>query len=104
MKTPNLFHNIPEHLPEELIEILAESGQIRIERIVSNGHASKPDFWYDQATEEFVLIIQGKAQLAFEDHTVDLNPGDYLTIHAHQKHRVQWTDPGQPTIWLAVHY
>jgi cupin 2 domain-containing protein len=104
MKTPNLFHDIPEDLPSELIEILARNGQIRIERIVSHGHASDPDFWYDQASNEFVLIIQGKAQLGFERHTIDLKPGDYLTIHAHQKHRVIWTDPNQPTIWLAVHY
>ncbi|MCF7974319.1 MAG: cupin domain-containing protein [Phycisphaerae bacterium] len=104
MKTPNLLDNIPEDLPEEIIETLAGNHQVRIERIVSQGHASPPDFWYDQDTTEFVLLLQGQARLTFRDHTVDLNPGDYLTINAHQKHRVTWTDPDQPTVWLAVHY
>jgi cupin 2 domain-containing protein len=104
MKTPNLFDNIPKDLPDELYETLSGSGQIRIERIVSHGHASPPDFWYDQGSTEFVLLIRGRAQLAFEEETVDLHPGDYLTITAHRKHRVIWTDPDAPTIWLAVHY
>ncbi len=27
-----------------------------------------------------------------------------LTEGAHRWHRVEWTDPAQPTVWLAVHY
>lgn len=104
METPNLFHNIPKDLPEEVLETLASNGQIRIERIVSRGHASEPGFWYDQVSHEFVLLVQGAARLAFEDHTVELAPGDYLSIAPHQKHRVAWTDPDQVTLWLAVHY
>ena len=104
MKTFNLFHNVPKDLPEELVQTLSGNGQVRIERIVSTGHASEPGFWYDQASHEFVVLIQGKARLTFEDHTVELTPGDYLTINPHQKHRVAWTDPDQPTLWLAVHY
>ncbi len=104
MKIPNLLSNIPQSLPQELIETLASSSQVRIERIISQGHTSDPDFWYDQSSHEFVLLLQGQARLAFEDHTVDLNSGDYLTIKAHQKHRVTWTPPDHPTVWLAVHY
>ena len=104
MKTPNLFDNIPKDLSDELFETLSGHGQIRIERIVSQGHVSPPDFWYDQASTEFVLLVQGRARLAFEEETVDLSPGDYLTITAHRKHRVLWTDPDSPTVWLAVHY
>ncbi len=104
MKIPNLLSNIPKNLPEEFIETLASNSQVRIERIISQGHSSDPDFWYDQSSDEFVLLLQGRAQLAFEDQTVDLNSGDCLTIKAHQKHRVTWTTPDQPTVWLAVHY
>lgn len=104
MKTSNLFLNTPKDLPDELLETLAGNSQVRIERIVSTGHVSDPGVWYDQASHEFVLLLQGKARLAFEDHTVELTPGDYLTIPPHQKHRVAWTDPDHPTLWLAVHY
>ncbi len=104
MKTSNLFHNIPKDLPEEILETLAGNDQVRIERIVSHGHTSEPGFWYDQTSHEFVILIQGSARLAFEDHTVELTPGDYLTINPYQRHRVVWTDPDEPTLWLAVHF
>lgn len=47
---------------------------------------------------------QGAARIEFEDSTVEMKPGDYLNLPAHTKHRVAWTTPDEPTIWLAVHY
>jgi cupin 2 domain-containing protein len=104
--TANLFRPIPENLPEELVETLCSSTHVRIERIVSRGQASPPDFWYDQEGHEFVLLISGRARLGFADDTptIELEPGDWFDIPAHKKHRVEWTDPGQDTIWLAVYY
>ena len=49
----NLFANLPASLPEELVTVLAERGAVRIERIVSEGHASPPGFWYDQDKSEW---------------------------------------------------
>lgn len=43
----NLFENVPTQLPSELIEVLAEGESVRIERIVSTGHTTDPDNWYD---------------------------------------------------------
>ncbi|MBM4012709.1 MAG: hypothetical protein FJ286_15285 [Planctomycetes bacterium] len=43
-------------------------------------------------------------RLEFEDHVVEMGPGDWLDIPAHHKHRVAWTSPNEPTVWLAVHY
>jgi cupin 2 domain-containing protein len=102
----NLFHDIPSSLPAELIETLAESDAVRIERIISRAHTSPPDAWYDQDTHEFVVLLQGRARLQFADSDtlVSLNPGDYLSIPAHQQHRVDWTDPEHDTVWLTVHY
>jgi len=101
----NLFANIPRDLPEELCETLARSDAVHIERIVSRGHASREDFWYDQEQDEWVLLVQGAARLAFADgDDVRLGPGDWLLIPAHRKHRVAWTDPEAETVWLAVHY
>jgi cupin 2 domain-containing protein len=102
----NLFREIPAELPGELAESLCRSEYVRIERIVSHGQASPPGFWYDQEWHEFVLLVSGRARLAFADGTppVDLVPGDWLEIKAHVRHRVAWTDPDQDTVWLAVHY
>ncbi len=69
------------------------------------GHASPDDVWYDQDRNEWVLLAQGAARLVFDDgREVDMKPGDWLEIPAHQKHRVAWTDPARETVWLAVHY
>ena len=102
----NLFAAIPEHLPEELIEVLLDASAVRIERIVSQGHASPEGFWYDQEENEWVLVLRGAARLRFEDNRqpVEMRPGDFVHIPAHRRHRVEWTTPQEPTVWLAVHY
>jgi len=101
-----LFTSLPRELPEELFDTLAVARGVKIERIVSRGHASPKDFWYDQDTDEFVLLVQGRAGLCIEGEpgTVVLEPGDYLVIKAGVRHRVEWTDQEAETIWLAVHY
>ena len=100
----NLFAQIPSSLQEELTEILVSAASLRIERIVSYGQASPAGFWYDQKEHEWVVLLQGAARLQFEDELVKLKPGDFVNIPAHRKHRVEWTTPDQPTIWLAVFY
>ena len=100
----NLFRDIPAHLPEELTETLLRASHIRVERIVSHGHASPPDFWYDQQQHELVFVLQGAARLRLENELVELAAGAWLNIPAHQPHRVEWTAPDQPTIWLAIFY
>lgn len=101
----NLFRNIPSPSAEEFFETLAASDQTRIERIVSCGHVSAEDDWYDQADSEFVLLLKGAARLAYDDGTVQsLEPGDWLVIPPHRKHRVDWTPQNTETVWLAVHY
>lgn len=100
----NLFAHLPSKLPRELVEILALGESVRIERIVSLGHASPTGFWYDQDEAEWVLLLQGGARIEFDDGELELHPGDCLSIPAHQRHRVTWTTPDQPTVWLAVHY
>ena len=102
----SLFENIPAELPEELFETICSTSDVMIERIVSNGHASPEGFWYDQVTNEFVLVVQGSAGLKIEgeDDILVLKAGDYLNIAAHVRHRVEWTDRSCETIWLAVHY
>jgi cupin 2 domain-containing protein len=78
---------------------------VRIERIVSHGQASPPGFWYDQDEAEFVTVLAGAAQLRFADgEALTMHPGDWAEIAAHRRHRVEWTDPEHPTVWLVVFY
>jgi cupin 2 domain-containing protein len=100
----NLFSDLPSEIPDELIETLLQAKMVRIERIVSRGHASPPAFWYDQPENEWVVVLRGAARLRFEDDVIKLEPGDYVNIPAHKKHRVDWTIPDEPTVWLAVFY
>lgn len=102
----SLLEGIPDELPEEIFDIICSTDNVRIERIVSRGHASPEGFWYDQEKDEFVLVVKGIAGLRLENQEdiVVLKAGDYLSIGAHVKHRVEWTDARCETIWLAVHY
>ena len=100
----NLLTNVPTSIPDEIFETIISTPNIKIERIISKGHKSEPDFWYDQDQPEWILILKGEARLQFEAQTIHLVPGDYLNIAAHQKHRIDWTTPEEETIWLAVFY
>ena len=102
----NLFADLPGRLPDELVVPLLEAADVRIERIVSYGHASPKDFWYDQDRHEWVMVLRGAARLRFQDQErlIEMKPGDFVNIPAHTKHRVEWTAVDEPTVWLAVYY
>lgn len=102
----NLFANLPSPGTEEeaFATLLAEPG-LTVQRIVSTGQSSPDGFWYDQPDAEWVLLISGEARLRFEDETEArrLQPGAFVDIAAGRRHRVEWTAPDTPTIWLAIH-
>jgi cupin 2 domain-containing protein len=104
----NIFNDIPLDLPNELIEKIAGDAKkgVSVERIISRGHRSPKDFWYDQDKNEFVILIKGKAALLFKEPNklIEMSPGDYINIPAHTIHRVEWTSSGDDTVWLAIHY
>lgn len=101
----NVFADIPGNLPDELFTKLVDCAPVRIERIVSYGHASPHDFWYNQDHHEWVIVLKGCARICFEGEAPrELKPGDFVSIPAHKKHRVEWTAPDETTIWLAVFY
>ncbi|WP_397568870.1 cupin domain-containing protein [Schlesneria sp. T3-172] len=100
----NLLDNLPAGMAEEVFTTLVQATGLRIEQIVSHGHASPSDFWYDQSENEWIMLVKGAARIMFEDELVELIPGDSLTIPAHRRHRVDWTTPDEPTVWLAVFY
>ncbi|MFP4155382.1 MAG: cupin domain-containing protein [Halothiobacillaceae bacterium] len=103
----NVLTGLPDARTAEVFESLWTAPGLRIERIVSRGQATAEGQWYDQAQDEWVLVLRGAARLLLErspDQTIDLQPGDWLWIPAHCRHRVEWTDPNVPTLWLAVHH
>lgn len=105
MRYGNLFAAVAPGAPTEIVEVLSQDAQVRIERIVSTGQTSAPGFWYDQPDNEFVVVLSGSATLRFEegDRRFDMNPGDWMEIPAHVRHRVEATQADPPTVWLAVH-
>ena len=102
----NLLSPLPDAGVSERVDALLTKPGLRIERIVSRGQASPPGFWYDQPEGEWVLVLAGAARLCFADETEMrvLGPGDWIDIAPHRRHRVEWTDPACPTVWLAVFY
>jgi len=101
----NIFFSLPDKLEQESLAELLLHKNIKIERIVSKGHASPNSGWYDQQENEWVIVLEGSGSILFENgKEIDLKKGDYLNIPAHTKHKVTRTDPDNITIWLAIRY
>ena len=106
MLIKNLFSNFPDVAKQERIEEFVKDGTVRIERIVSYGQASLPDFWYDQEEHEWVVVLAGEGSIQWKKDgtTQTLKSGDSLFIPSHTQHRVAWTKPNAETVWLAVYW
>jgi cupin 2 domain-containing protein len=105
IRSGNLFADIPNVLEnEQFLDLYATPG-IRIERIVSTGHATPNSEWLEQDWTEWVALLAGAAAIQIEGESSPrtLAPGDWLLIPAHARHRVEWTDSRGATVWLAVH-
>lgn len=102
----NIFE-LPDNLAQqeqEVVEVLASGERVVIERILSCGHCSASGFWYDQEWDEWVVLLQGQAEIAFADETIyRMRAGDSLFISAHRKHRIEETSTDPPCVWIAVH-
>ena len=101
---PNIYELSQEVSQLEKFEQIVLGKNIQIERIVSTGQTTNSGQWYDQELDEWVLLLQGEAELSYIDDTrIKLKAGDYLLIPAHTKHRVEYTSIEPVCIWLAVH-
>ena len=90
---------------EEVFEMLVEQDNVLIERIVSMGQVTPEGEWYEQAKNEWVVVLQGEATLLYENNKqIDLRTGDYLLIPSMVKHRVIYTSDAPACIWLAIHF
>ncbi|MFP4529198.1 MAG: cupin domain-containing protein [Candidatus Kapaibacterium sp.] len=104
IKKNNIYKSAPESSPNEIFEELLKTSGVRLERIISTGQSTPDGEWYNQDADEWVMLLQGSAELRFESEEIlPLEPGDYVFIPAHCRHRVESTDKLRPTIWLALH-
>ena len=106
MRRGHLFAHPRGPQPGELVEVLLDDAGLTLERIVSTGQATPPGRWDDQERDEWVVLLRGSAALRVEGEPdpLVLGPGDWVEIPAHCRHRVEWTDPAGPTVWLALHH
>ena len=106
MRNGNLFEDIPATLADERFDTLLETNALKLERIVSRGHATPDGQWYDQPRDEWVLLLKGRAAIVIQGQQapVAMSPGDHLLLPARCRHRVAWTDPEVETVWLALHF
>lgn len=105
MKTKgNIFsEKIIKNTDPEYFETLFE-GKAKIEKIISSGHTTPEEQWYDQEEDEWVVLVQGNAKILFGDNEeVCLGLGDYIFIPKHRKHRVTFTSENPQCIWIAIH-
>ena len=106
-KAGSLMSGLPAQLlAEEVTQTLLERPALRIERIVSTGQATPEGQWYDQDSDELVLVVDGTARLSIEGESEEreLGEGDWILLPAHCRHRVTWTRAEPPTVWLAIHF
>lgn len=106
MESRSVFAPVAAHITGEVSETLLETPAFRLERIVSRGHVTPPGQWLDQDMAEWVVLLSGRARLAFEGdpEPLALDPGRYVLIPPGRRHRVEATDPREPSVWLAIHY
>ena len=88
----------------ETFTSIIQSDRWRLVRIHSCSARSPEGFWYDQVEHEWLTVLQGTAELEFDDPpgTITLNRGDSLLISPRRRHRVVATDPSPGTVWLAL--
>lgn len=100
----NLFAKLPPAKRAEAFTELMSAKRVRVERIVSRGQATPTDAPMVQDHDEWVILLQGEAELRIETSVeIVLRPGDHVTIAAGQKHWVTRTTVDPATVWLAVH-
>ena len=99
----NIFEieKLPEIEEKEIVDILKENEDVKIERIISTGQGSD---WMVQEKREYVLLIQGNAVIEFNDKTVEMKSGDTLFIEKRERHRVAYTGENPYCIWFCVHF
>ena len=104
LKKGNIYSSVPEGQTDtEYFETLHSANGLRIERIVGLKEFNEPGKWYDQEEDEWVILLQGNAELEIKNEDVlQLGQGDYVFLPAHKIHRISRTSGEPKCLWLAV--
>ena len=99
----NIFEieKLPDIKEDEIVDILKENENVRIERIISTGQVSD---WMIQERKEYVVLLQGNAIIEFTDKKVEMKAGDTLFIEKMERHRVTYTSENPCCIWFCIHF
>lgn len=99
----NIFEieKLPDIKEDEIVDILKENENVRIERIISTGQVSD---WMIQERNEYVVLLQGNAIIEFNDKKVEMKAGDTLFIEKMERHRVTYTSENPCCIWFCIHF
>jgi len=95
----NLFDNTAPPATGERFETLLHHRNLVIERISSSSEISLAQ--YVQTQDEWVLLVQGTADIEIDGHTKPLKSGDYVFLPANTPHCVKRVSEG--ALWLGVH-
>jgi cupin 2 domain-containing protein len=99
VSTPNFFANASPPTTGERFESLLQYKNLVIERIASSSDI--PPNRYVQVQDEWVMLVQGTAEVEIDGETKKLQSGDYVFLPAHTPHCVKKVSEG--ALWLAVH-
>ncbi len=99
MTLANFFANPAPPSTGERFETLLQHKNLVIERIASS--SVLPPNHYVQPQDEWVLLVQGSAEMEVNGKTESLTAGDYLFLPANTPHAVTAVSDG--ALWLAVH-
>lgn len=101
MRPVNLLKSTEQPIHQEQLETLIETRHIRLQRILSP--AAFQSELFQQAEDEWLVVLQGQGTLQMDDKIVDLGAGDSLLIPAGTPHRVLSTSTDPLCIWLTLH-
>jgi cupin 2 domain-containing protein len=89
-----------------VIETLAETRSIKIDRITARGQVSPPGDFAPEPSNEFILLLKGQLILEYEgdDHKVTLEPGDFAHKGTDQRTRADYTSEEEETVWVKISY
>lgn len=100
MQIKHLFDDSTPPLTGERFDTLLQQPGLTIERIISSPRISSQ--LYLQEQDEWVLLLQGSAEMDIAGQAVSLQAGDYVFLPRQTPHRVISVADG--SIWLAIHW
>lgn len=105
---------------KEVVKILTENENVKIEKIISTGQVTD---WQESDKNEFVILVQGNAEIEYyenknlktneniiknkkntNDMKLQLGKGDTVLIKKGERHRVSYTSKNPCCIWICIFF